>query len=89
MIAAFALAGGQADGSSASGGFLGFLVFFALALAVWFLVRNMTGRLRRMNYAESQRVQDAVAPADAAEAGPDGPEAPQPPSAAPKSPPGD
>ncbi|HNQ06854.1 MAG TPA: hypothetical protein PKH97_06670 [Tetrasphaera sp.] len=68
MIAEFVLAGGEADGSSASSGFLGFVVFFALALAVWFLVRNMTGRLRRMNYAETQRTQDAPAEPDDATA---------------------
>lgn len=33
----------------------GFLVVFALALAVWFLGRDMTRRLRRMNRAEQER----------------------------------
>lgn len=98
MIAEFVQAGGEAEGSSASSGFLGFVVFFALALAVWFLVRNMTGRLRRMNYAETQRTQDApVEPADPsaavaglAPAAPDAERNPeQAPPEAPKGPPGD
>ena len=42
----------KADPTSVSAGFLGFVVFFALAIALWLLIRNMTGRLRRMNYAK-------------------------------------
>lgn len=45
----------------------GFLVLFALALAVWFLGRDLTRRLRRMNRAEEQR--RSVAPADDAVVG--------------------
>lgn len=38
----------------------GFLVLFALALAVWFLGRDLTRRLRRMNRAEEMRQQAAA-----------------------------
>ena len=31
-------------------GFLAFLAFFFLALALWFLMRNMNARMRRMSY---------------------------------------
>ena len=31
-------------------GIWGFIAFFVLAVALWFLVRNMNGRLRRMAY---------------------------------------
>jgi hypothetical protein len=31
-------------------GFLAFLAFFLLALALWFLMRNMNARMRRMSY---------------------------------------
>lgn len=34
----------------------GFLVVFALALAVWFLGRDLTRRLRRMNRSEEVRL---------------------------------
>lgn len=34
----------------------GFLVLFGLMLAVWFLGRDMTKRLRRMRLAEDERV---------------------------------
>lgn len=47
----------------------GFLVVFALAVAVWFLGRDLTRRLRRMRFAEQQRL-DALAQEQAeAEAG--------------------
>jgi hypothetical protein len=32
----------------------GFLAFFLLAVALYFLMRNMNGRLRRMAYREEQ-----------------------------------
>ncbi|MBK6888045.1 MAG: hypothetical protein IPH03_17385 [Tetrasphaera sp.] len=38
------------DNQEHSSGFLGFIVVFVLALAVYLLVRNLTARLRRMNY---------------------------------------
>lgn len=34
----------------------GFLVLFGLALAVWFLGRDLTRRLRRMRRAEEERL---------------------------------
>lgn len=36
-------------------GFLGFLVVFTLALVLWFLLRNMNSRMRRMAYRERER----------------------------------
>ena len=44
------------DPSSVTPGFLGFIVVFALALATWLLLRNLTARLRRMRYREERRV---------------------------------
>ena len=35
-------------------GFLAFLAFFLLALALWFLMRNMNARMRRMSYRQNQ-----------------------------------
>ncbi|MFZ1487138.1 MAG: hypothetical protein WAS95_13950, partial [Nostocoides sp.] len=51
-----------ADPETAASGFLGFVVFFLLALAIWFLGRNLTARLRRMNYRHEHEVHDAAAP---------------------------
>lgn len=48
------------DNQEASSGFLGFLVIFLLALAVYLLVRNMTSRLRRMNYRHEEEGHDEV-----------------------------
>lgn len=44
------------DPDSVTPGLLGFLVVFVLALATWLLLRNMTGRLRRMRFREEQRI---------------------------------
>jgi hypothetical protein len=33
-----------------------FVAFFVLAVALWLLMRNMNGRMRRMAYKEQQRV---------------------------------
>lgn len=33
-----------------------FLAFFALAVALWLLMRNMNGRMRRMAYRERDRL---------------------------------
>lgn len=44
------------DSTEITAGLGGFLVVFALALAVWFLGRDLTRRLRRMSRAEEQRV---------------------------------
>ena len=35
-------------------GFLAFVAFFALAIALWFLMRNMNARMRRMSYRQQQ-----------------------------------
>jgi hypothetical protein len=35
-------------------GFLSFVAFFLLALALWFLMRNMNARMRRMSYRQQQ-----------------------------------
>ena len=51
---------GMSDESTAiTAGLGGFLVVFALGLAVWFLGRDLTRRLRRMNRVEEQRAEDA------------------------------
>lgn len=43
--------------STAVGPGLGaFLAFFFLAVALWLLIRNMNGRMRRMAYRERDRV---------------------------------
>ncbi len=47
-------------------GFLAFLAFFLLAIALWFLMRNMNARMRRMSY----RQQAAHRTKDDAQAGP-------------------
>lgn len=39
-------------------GTLGFLAVFFVAIVTWLLLRNMTGRLRRMNLREKQRESD-------------------------------
>ncbi|MEP7192373.1 MAG: hypothetical protein ABI903_05855 [Actinomycetota bacterium] len=38
----------------------GFLAFFLLAVALYFLMRNMNTRLRRLAYREEQDARDAV-----------------------------
>jgi len=38
----------------------GFLAFFLLAVALYFLMRNMNGRLRRMAYREEQEAGGAA-----------------------------
>ena len=43
---------------SVTPGLLGFLVVFVLAVVVWLLMRNLTGRLRRMRFREEQRLAD-------------------------------
>ena len=44
------------DAPTADGGpgFLAFVAFFLLALALWFLMRNMNARMRRMSYRQQQ-----------------------------------
>lgn len=53
--------------SAAMPGFLAFIAFSLLALALWFLMRNMNERMRRMSY----RQQRAHRRPDEAQAGPD------------------
>jgi hypothetical protein len=36
--------------TDAGPGFLAFVAFFALAVVLWFLMRNMNARMRRMSY---------------------------------------
>ncbi len=48
--------------STAVGPGLGaFVAFFALAVVLWLLMRNMNGRMRRMAYREQQRVAELEA----------------------------
>ena len=60
-------------------GFLAFLAFFILALALWFLMRNMNARMRRMSYRQqaAHRGKDdpQVAPGELGTE-PDGPDDP-------------
>lgn len=52
----------------------GFLAFFLLAVALYFLMRNMNARLRRMAYREEQEAKaaDAQTPSDGLDpSGPD------------------
>jgi len=41
-------------------GLEGFLAFFLLAVALYFLMRNMNARMRRMAYREEQEAQAAA-----------------------------
>ncbi len=40
--------------TDAGPGFLAFVAFFLLALILWFLMRNMNARMRRMSYRQQQ-----------------------------------
>lgn len=51
-------------------GIWGFVAFFVLALALWFLVRNMNSRLRRMAYRDRDRAEEFAAKADVDGSGP-------------------
>lgn len=55
------------DPNSVTPGLAGFLVVFVIAIATWLLLRNMTGRLRRMRFREQERLsrEAVVAPPDA------------------------
>jgi hypothetical protein len=59
-------------------GFLAFVAFFLLALALWFLMRNMNARMRRMSYRQqaAHRGKDdpQAGPADLDELDRDAPE---------------
>jgi hypothetical protein len=56
----------------------GFLAFFLLAVALYFLMRNMNARLRRMAYRAEQEAKAAEGQGDAGQ-GPGPPETPGPP----------
>jgi hypothetical protein len=58
------------ESTTITAGLGGFIVFFALAIATWFLVRNMNARLRRMRYREELEAQARREGRD-----PEGPEA--------------
>lgn len=49
---------GYPDPDTVTPGALAFVIMFLLAIAIWFLLRNLTGRLRRMRYREEQRLRD-------------------------------
>jgi membrane protein implicated in regulation of membrane protease activity len=51
--------------SVVSPGLWGFVAFFVLALALYLLMRNMNGRMRRMSYRAEERQREVEA--DAAE----------------------
>jgi hypothetical protein len=44
----------EAPTADVAPGFLAFVAFFLLALALWFLMRNMNARMRRMSYRQQQ-----------------------------------
>jgi hypothetical protein len=48
----------------------GFLAFFLLAVALYFLMRNMNTRLRRLAYREEQEGPDSSGPGAGPEDGP-------------------
>jgi hypothetical protein len=52
------------DPNSVSPGILGFLAFFLLAIALYLLVRNMNGHLRRMRYRAEDAEGDRLEPTD-------------------------
>ena len=60
------------ESTTVTAGLGGFIVFFALAVATWFLVRNMNARLRRMRYREEQEKLEAQERREGR--APDGPE---------------
>ena len=48
---------GSGDNLPVGPGLWGFIAFFVLALALWLLMRNMNGRMRRMAYRERERLE--------------------------------
>ena len=56
----------NSTGVEITAGLGGFLVLFGLALAVWFLGRDLTRRLRRMRAAEDRRREQESSRQDAA-----------------------
>ena len=66
------------DPNVVSPGILGFLAFFLLAVALFLLVRNKNGHLRRMRYrAEAMEARESMESMEADQAPDDGPEAPR------------
>ena len=57
------------DPESVSPGLWGFLVVFVLAIVVWLLMRNMTGRLRRLRFREEERLRREAAERDRGDRG--------------------
>lgn len=51
--------------SSVSPGIGAFLAFFALAIVLWLLMRNMNSRMRRMSYRAEEAQREAEAAAEA------------------------
>ena len=51
----------DAPSTSIGPGLGAFIAFFVLAIALWLLMRNMNGRMRRMAYKEQQRVAELEA----------------------------
>jgi flagellar biosynthesis/type III secretory pathway M-ring protein FliF/YscJ len=68
----------QPDPDSVTPGVAGFLVVFVLALVTWLLMRNLTGRLRRLRYREDERLAAEGSAAQAADHSQDSPEDPAP-----------
>ncbi len=60
--------GGPVPNTAVGPGIGAFLAFFALAVALYFLMRNMNGRMRRMAYRERDRLA-ALEAAEAAKGG--------------------
>ena len=70
----------NAESVDVTAGLEGFLAFFLLAVALYFLMRNMNARMRRMAYREEQ---GTTMPDDGMD-GPDGPKDDTPDSSGPK-----
>jgi flagellar biosynthesis/type III secretory pathway M-ring protein FliF/YscJ len=66
------------DPESVSPGLWGFAVVFVLAIVVWLLMRNMTGRLRRMRFREEERLRREAADREWSQRDEDEPPAPGP-----------
>ena len=58
--------------TAVSPGIGAFLAFFALAIALWLLMRNMNARMRRMSYRAEEAQQRAEAEAQGAHEAPRG-----------------
>lgn len=61
----------SSTGTGITAGLGGFLVLFGLALAVWFLGRDLTRRLRRMRQREELRREQEALERDLGEPGQD------------------